>query len=105
MDYSKKILGQIYFSNPFQNFKKMYVVSGYVVLLNNEHNDLKLRVPFGNCMAKQRLILYSLWYVGDGSMCHLFFKKNLKSLYRHLNPQKLLKITKGSVVKKCSNKM
>ena len=93
MDYGEKILGQIYCSNPFQNFKKcMYVVSGYVVLLNDEHNDLKLRVPFGHCMAKQRLILYSLWYVGDGNRYVKFIlKKNWKSIYRCLNHQKLLK--------------
>ena len=63
----------------------MYVVSGYVVLLNNEHIDLKLRVPFGKCMAKQRHIFYSLWYVGDGNrlVCEIHFSKKKKKIGNH----------------------
>lgn len=88
----------------------MYVVSGYVVLLNNEHTDLKLRVPFGKCMAKQRHIFYSLWYVGDGNrlVCEIHFLKKNKKLeitFRHLSHQKFLKTTKGSGVEKCSYEM
>ena len=32
-------------------------------LSGTAHNDLELRIPFGNCIDKPRLVFYSTWNV------------------------------------------
>ena len=37
------------------------------------HSDLKLRIPFGNCIVKPRHIFYLIWSVGVWNMCDSIF--------------------------------